>query len=76
MVETNNDWFDFYGKDKPRNVVYPNIGDNVQFLLRNGLLLNGEFVDYHSVGKFWAYNWGYFEDDDVIQWRIYEPVCL
>ena len=40
------------------------------------LLLNGEFVNYHSVGKFWAYNWGYFEDDEVIQWRIYEPVCL
>ena len=63
-------WFDFYGsKNENRNIVYPKIGENVEFETTNGLVLTGEFTNKHSVGVFWAKNWGYFYDERVVKWR-------
>ena len=63
-------WFDFYGsKNENRNIVYPEIGENIEFETTNGLILNGEFTNKHSVGVFWAKNWGYFYDEQVVKWR-------
>lgn len=63
-------WFDFYGsKNENRKVVYPQIDENVEFETTNGLILKGEFANKHSVGVFWAKNWGYFYDEQVVRWR-------
>jgi len=63
-------WFDFYGgKNDNRNIVYPKIDENVEFETINGLTIKGEFVNKHSVGVFWAKNWGYFYDEQVVRWR-------
>lgn len=62
-------WFDFYGsKNEKRNIVYPAIGENVEFETTNGLTLQGEFANKHSVGVFWAINWGYFYDEQIVRW--------
>lgn len=63
-------WFDFYGsKNENRKISYPKIGENVGFETINGLVLTGEFTNKHSVGVFWAKNWGYFYDEQVVKWR-------
>ena len=63
-------WFDFYGsKNETRKISYPKIGENVEFETTNGLVLTGEFTNKHSVGVFWAKNWGYFYDEQVVKWR-------
>ena len=43
--------------------------ENIEFETTNGLILNGEFTNKHSVGVFWAKNWGYFYDEQVVKWR-------
>ena len=63
-------WFDFYGsKNENRNIVYPKIDENVEFETTNGLTLKGEFTNKPFAGVFWAKNWGYFYDEQVVRWR-------
>lgn len=70
QTDVNGGWFDFYGSQKEyRNVVYPKIDENVEFETTNGLTLKGEFANKHSVGVFWAKNWGFFYDEQVVRWR-------
>ena len=70
QTSVSGSWFDFYGsKNENRNIVYPKINENVEFETTNGLTLQGEFANKHSVGVFWAKNWGYFYDEQVVRWR-------
>jgi hypothetical protein len=53
QTAVSGSWFDFYGSKTPnRNIVYPKIGENVEFETTNGLILKGEFANKHSVGVF------------------------
>lgn len=70
QTAVSGSWFDFYGsKNEKRNIVYPKIDENVEFETTNGSTLQGEFANKHSVGVFWAKNWGYFYDEQVVRWR-------
>ena len=70
IAAVSGSWFDFYGsKNENRNIVYPKIDESVEFETSNGLILQGEFANIHSVGLFWAKNWGYFYDEQVVRWR-------
>ena len=70
IAAVSGSWFDFYGsKNENRNVVKPKIGETVEFETTNGLILEGEFANKYSVGVFWAKNWGYFYDEQVVRWR-------
>lgn len=48
---------------------YPKLGDKIEFETQSGLLVNGEYVNRHSAGAYWAKNWGYFYDSDIVRWR-------
>ena len=70
--ELRTNWLDFYGSEKEnRNVKNPKINSEVEFKTTNGLILKGKFVDRHSVGVFWVYNWGYFSDEKISEWRYF-----
>lgn len=70
QLNFNQKWFDFYGSKLPnKNVVYPKINSLVEFEATNGLIVKGEFTNRHSVGVFWAMNWGYFYDEQIVKWR-------
>ena len=49
---------------------HPQIGDKIEFETKNGLTVIGECVNRHSVGAYWAMNWGYFYDENVVRWRL------
>ncbi len=63
QIVVSGSWFD-------ATKYHPQIGDKIEFVTNNGIKVVGECVNRHSVGVYWAINWGYFPDKNIVMWRF------